>query len=141
MKIFIDDTVLIDNQEYEFIVTDQFKDNPVLEIKSTNDDSKFVSMMTGADIGENHLTDKEREFVDQYMRRVDNHNEEFSMWFSYIDEYIQDDFTVDEYQNLLSYMKLYESQLLVPFFNLNNNSSTSNYKEWIISLKNISKGE
>ena len=135
MKTYIiDNVMLFENKEYEFIVTDEFKENPILEINTPYHSKYFISLMTG-----NYLWEVEDEMraINQYMRQVDNHNEEFSTWFSYISEYIQDEFTDDEYKNLLSYMRLYKSQLLIPNFTSTENKILD-YKSWINSLKEIS---
>lgn len=144
MKTYIiDNVMLFENKEYEFIVTDEFKENPILEINTPYHCKYFISLMTGNIFGKTgpnfQLVEDEMRAINQYMRQIDNHNEEFSMWFSYISEYIQDEFTDDEYKNLLSYMRLYKSQLLIPNFTSTENKILD-YKSWINSLKEISKG-
>lgn len=142
MKTYIiDNVVLFENSgEYEFIVTDEFKENPILEIHSPNHCNFYISLMTGNVIGDSTgLTEHEMEAINQYMRQTDNHNEEFSMWFSYIDEYIQDEFTEDEYKDLLSYMRLPKSHLLIPKFTTLVENRVD-YKSWIRLLKECIKG-
>lgn len=141
MKTYIVDNVAFEDLgAYEFIVTDKFKENPVLEIHTPDNCELYISLMTGNVVGDNPgLTEHEMKAINQYMRQVDNHNEEFSMWFSYIDEYIQDEFTEDEYKDLLSYMRLFKSYLLIPNFTTLVENKLD-YKSWIKSLKECTKG-